>query len=133
MNVAEKITTALKGTPEDRAILVQDANRLVAAAVLYSSRLTHAEVEAFAALPTLSEATIRQIASHHEWTRRYGVVVALLRNPRTPVSLAHTLVSQLGIHDLEAVAADAGLPETVRATAHRRLELRSGEPPHSPE
>ena len=40
LNTAEKVITALKGTREERAILVRDPNRIVAAAVLGSPRLT---------------------------------------------------------------------------------------------
>src|SRR6266446_1146676 len=40
MNTAEKVIAALKGNRQERAVLVRDPNRLVAAAVLGSPRLT---------------------------------------------------------------------------------------------
>ena len=53
MTVVEKLRIALNGSPEERAILIQDANQLVPAAVLSSPLLTNAEVEAYAAMPAI--------------------------------------------------------------------------------
>jgi len=45
LNTAEKLITALKGTREERSILIRDPNRLVATAVLGSPRITEAEMK----------------------------------------------------------------------------------------
>src|SRR5262249_53908853 len=54
MDTKEKIIAALKGTREERAILVRDPNRLVATAVIGSPRLTEAEIESFSAMKNVS-------------------------------------------------------------------------------
>ena len=46
---------AMKGTREQRAQLVRDMNRMVAAAVLRSPKLTESEVEAFTKMGNVSE------------------------------------------------------------------------------
>ena len=46
--IIERMKLAMKGTREQRAQLIRDSNKLVAAAVLSSPKLNEAEVEAFA-------------------------------------------------------------------------------------
>src|SRR5215207_5974942 len=45
MNVAQRLGRAMKGNREERAILIRDPNKIVAAAVLSSPKLTEMEVE----------------------------------------------------------------------------------------
>jgi hypothetical protein len=122
LNAADKVITALKGTREERAILVRDPNRIVAAAVLGSPRLTEPEIEAFAAMKGVSDQVLRQIGNHKEWTKRYGVVSSLVRNPRTPVGVALTMVPRLNIRDMKAVAVDRNVPEVIRRHAQRFIK-----------
>lgn len=122
LNTAEKIITALKGTREERAILVRDPNRLVATAVLGSPRLTEAEIESFAGMKSLSEEMLRQIGSHREWTRRYGVVANLVRNPKAPIGLSLGLVSRLNPRDIKSLTMDRNVPEVIRKQAQKFLK-----------
>jgi hypothetical protein len=122
LNAADKVITALKGTREERAILVRDPNRIVAAAVLGSPKITDSEIEAFAAMKSVSDQVLRQIGTHKEWTRRYGVVSSLVRNPRTPVGVALTMVPRLNIRDMKAVAVDRNVPEVIRRHAQRFIK-----------
>lgn len=122
LNTAEKVITALKGTRQERAILVRDPNRIVAAAVLGSPSLTESEIESFAAMKSVSDQVLRQIGSHKEWTRRYGVISSLVRNPRTPVGVALTIVPRLNPRDLKAVAVDRNVPEVIRRHAQRFIK-----------
>jgi hypothetical protein len=110
LNTAEKIITALKGTREERTVLVRDPNRIVSVAVLGSPRLTDAEIEAFSAMKNVSDDILRHIGNHREWTKRYGVVNNLVRNPRTPIGIALTLVPRLNPRDLKGLAVDRNVP-----------------------
>ncbi len=92
LNTAEKLITALKGTREERAILIRDPNRLVATAVLGSPRLTEPEIEAISGMKSVSDEILREIGHHREWTKRYAVRKNLVCNPRTPIGVALTLV-----------------------------------------
>ena len=69
LNTAEKLITALKGSREERAILIRDPNRLVATAVLGSPRLTEAEVESISGMKSVSDEILREIGHHREWTK----------------------------------------------------------------
>jgi hypothetical protein len=119
LNTAEKVVTALKGNREERAVLVRDPNRIVATAVLGSPRLTDAEVEAFAAMKNVSDEVLRIIGSDREWSKRYGVVSSLVRNPRTPLAISIGMVSRLNPRDLRSIAVDKNVPEVIRKQAQR--------------
>jgi hypothetical protein len=122
LNTAEKVITALKGSREERAILVRDPNRLVATAVLGSPRLTEPEIESFAGMKSLSEEMLRQIGNHREWTKRYGVVANLVRNPKTPIGISLGLVSRLNPRDIKSLTMDRNVPEVIRKHAHKFLK-----------
>ncbi|HXY38428.1 MAG TPA: hypothetical protein VEQ10_02090 [Vicinamibacteria bacterium] len=117
MNTFEKLQTALKGSRTERAILIRDSNRLVAAAVIGSPSLTEPEIEAFAAMRNVSDEILRKIGQHREWTRRYAVVNNLVRNPRTPIGIALNLVPHLNPRDIKGVAIDRNVPDAVRKHA----------------
>jgi hypothetical protein len=119
LNTAEKLITALKGSREERAILVRDPNRLVAMGVLGSPRITEAEIESFSAMKNVSDQILREIGNHREWTKRYTVINNLVRNPRTPVGLALTLVPRLNPRDIKGIAVDRNVPEPVRKQAQK--------------
>jgi hypothetical protein len=117
MNTADKLITALKGSREERAILIRDPNRLVSSAVLGSPRVTDAEIEAFSAMKNVSDEILRKIGNHREYVKRYAVVSNLVRNPRCPVGIALTLVPRLNPRDLKGVSVDRNVPEAVRKHA----------------
>jgi hypothetical protein len=126
LNAAEKMITALKGTREERAILVRDPNRIVAAAVLGSPKVTDAEIESFASMKNVSDAVLRQIGNHRDWTKRYGVISNLVRNPRTPLAISLGMVSRLNPKDIKSIAVDRNVPEAIRKQAQRFVRAPQG-------
>jgi hypothetical protein len=119
LDTKAKLLTALKGTREERAILIRDPNRLVAMAVLGSPRITEAEIESFSAMKNVSDQVLREIGHHREWTKRYTVINNLVRNPRTPIGMALNLVPRLGPRDVKGVSLDRNVPEPVRKQAQK--------------
>jgi hypothetical protein len=119
LNTAEKLVAALKGSREERAILIRDPNRLVAMGVLGSPKLTEAEIESFSAMKNVSDQVLREIGHHREWTKRYAVINNLVRNPRTPIGIALSLVPRLGPRDVKGIAMDRNVPEPVRKQAQK--------------
>jgi hypothetical protein len=118
-NTAEKLITALKGSREERSILIRDPNRLVATAVLGSPRITEAEIESISAMKNVSAEILRTIGNHREWTKRYTVLNNLVRNPRTPVGVALGMVPRLNPRDIKGIAVDRNVPEPVRKQAQK--------------
>jgi hypothetical protein len=119
LNTAEKLITALKGSREERAILIRDPNRLVSKAVLGSPRLSDPEVEAISGMKSVSDEILRTIGHHREWTKRYAVVKNLVCNPRTPIGIALTLVPRLSPRDIKGISVDRNVPEPVRKQAQK--------------
>ncbi len=119
LNTAEKLITALKGSREERAILIRDPNRLVASAVLGSPRLTEPEIEAISGMKSVSDEILRKIGHHREWTKRYAVCKNLVCNPRTPIGIALTLVPRLSPRDIKGIAVNRNVPEPVRKQAQK--------------
>jgi hypothetical protein len=101
LKTAERIITALKGSREERSILIRDPNRLVTIAVLGSPRITEPEIESISAMKDVSDEILRTIGNHREWTKRYRVLNNLVRNPRTPVGIALSMVPRLNPHDVK--------------------------------
>jgi hypothetical protein len=120
MSVMEKVKVATRGTREERSILVRDPNRLVAAAVLSSPKLTDQEVEGFAKMANVSEEVLRVIGHNRQWTKNYGVVAGLVRNPKTPVAISMNLMQRVNDKDIRLIALDRNVPEPVRIAARKR-------------
>ena len=119
LNTAEKIITALKGSREERTILIRDPNRLVSTAVLGSPRITEAEIESISSMKGVSDEILRTIGNHREWTKRYTVLNNLVRNPRTPIGIALSMVPRLNPRDIKGIAVDRNVPEPVRKQAQK--------------
>jgi hypothetical protein len=123
--VLDRMKLALRGTREQRAVLVRDANRLVSASVLSSPKLTDSEVESFARMANVSEDVLRTIGTTRTWTKNYSVVAALSRNPKTPPAVSMSLVSRLNERDLKGLSIDRNVPEGLRISARKLLATSS--------
>ncbi len=120
LGVVEKMKLATNGTREQRSLLVRDPNRLVAAAVLSSPKLTESEVEQFARMANVAEDVLRVIGSNRAWTKNYGVVAGLVKNPKTPLALSMTLLQRVNDRDVKMLAIDRNIPEPLRIAARKR-------------
>src|SRR5215213_6604186 len=86
--IIERMKLAMKGSKSQRAQLIRDSNKLVAAAVLSSPKLTESEVEAFTKMANVTEEVLRTIAMNRAWVKNYGVIAGLTRNPKTPPAIS---------------------------------------------
>jgi hypothetical protein len=125
LNAAQKAILAMRGGREERLILVRDSNRTVAMGVLKNGRLTEGEVEIIAKMRNVVDDVLRQIATSREWTKSYGVIQALLNNPRTPPSVSTNFVNRLGVPDLKRLTINRDVPELIRRMARRTLDVRA--------
>jgi hypothetical protein len=121
MNVAERMKCAMKGTKEERAVLVRDPNKLVSVSVLSSPKLTESEVESFAKMANVSEEVLRIIGMNRGWIKNYGVIAALTRNPKTPLGVSMKFVQRLTEKDLKLIALDRNLQEPLKLLVRKRL------------
>jgi len=125
MNPAQRLARAMKGTREERAILIRDPNKIVAVAVLSSPKLSEAEVEAIAKMANVSDEILRIIGNTRAWVKSYRVVSALTRNPKTPQALAMNLLPRLQEKDVRLLVSDRNVPDSLRTAARRKLVPKS--------
>ena len=119
--IVERMKLAMKGTREQRAQLIRDSNRLVASAVLSSPKLTETEVEAFAKMANVTEEVLRVIAANRTWTKHYGVVLGLAKNPKTPAGISMQLLHRLNERDIKMLGVDRNVPEVLRLAARKMM------------
>ena len=124
MTVPEKVITALKGSREERAILINSRNNLVARAVLASPKITDTEIEKIAASKSVSDEVIRGIAANPKWLRKYGILHLLAQNPKTPLRTAMIFVNRLARKDVERLTRNRNVHPEVRKHARRMLERK---------
>lgn len=119
MNTFDKVMLALKGSREERLILVRDRNHLVVRAVIQSPKLNDADVQTIAGMRSANEEALRAIGNRQRWLRRYGVLRSLVFNPRTPPGVATSLVPRLSARDLGMLGHDRNVSESVRSFARQ--------------
>jgi len=123
LNVAGRMSLAMKGTREERAVLVRDPNKIVAAAVLSSPKLNEAEIEAIAKMANVSEDVMRTIGMSRAWTKSYAVVHALVRNPKMPVAMSMNLLQRINDRDLRGLSTNRNIPEALRLAARKKVVI----------
>ncbi|MBI4487182.1 MAG: hypothetical protein HY655_14355 [Acidobacteria bacterium] len=102
-------------------MLIRDPNKMIAHTVLSSPKLTEGEIEAFARMASVSEDVLRTIGANRKWMKNYKVVVALTRNPKTPVALSLNLMNRLSDRDMAMLSVDRNVPEPLRIAARKKV------------
>jgi hypothetical protein len=121
MTFPQRLKAAMKGTREQRAVLIRDPNKLIASSVLSSPKVSLPEVEAFARMQNVSEDVLRIIGNNRAWLKSYGVVVSLTRNPKTPLAMSMTLMGRLTTKDLQKLSVDRNVSEALRISARKKV------------
>lgn len=119
--ILDKMKLAMKGTREQRAVLIRDPNKLVSSAVLSSPKLTDSEVEAFTKMGNVSEEVLRVIGTNRSWLKNYGVMLGLVRNPKSPPAVSMQLIQRLNERDVKMLAVDRNVPEALRLMARKLM------------
>jgi hypothetical protein len=104
-----------------RAILIRDANKMIAATVLSSPKLSEQEVEAFSRMTNVAEEVLRIIGNNRAWVKNYQVVLGLTKNPKTPLALSMNFMSRLNDRDLNMLSNDRNVPEPLRVAARKKV------------
>jgi hypothetical protein len=125
MTVAQRVQFAMKGGSEARRTLIRDTNKVVQRAVLQSPRLTDQEVEAFAAMTSLTDEILRLIAGNRVFRKNYSVIRNLINNPKTPLDVTMHMLPMLNAVDLKRLTSNKNVPETLRTTANKLQRTRA--------
>jgi len=119
LDVKGRIALAMRGSKEERSLLVRDGTKLVALAVLESPKVSDGEVEGFAQQKNVLEALLRAIPLKRRFAKNYSITRNLVYNPRTPIDLSLGLMKNLLIHDLKNLSGNKEVSDTVRKLALR--------------
>jgi len=125
MTVAQRVQYAIKGGADARRTLIRDPNKVVQRSVLQSPRLTDQEVEAFAAMSSLTDEILRLIAGNRTFRKNYVVVRNLINNPKTPLDVTLHMLPLLNAQDLKRLTTNKNVPETLRTTAFKLQRTRA--------
>ena len=124
MTVSEKVQLAFKGDKTVRMILVRERNRLVSSAAIKNPRITENEVEAIAGMRNVEEEVLRIIGNRRDWTSKYPIAAALVKNPKAPVGVVLPLINRLTLRDLKGLKDDRGVSEAVRVNARKLFQAK---------
>ncbi|MEE2638632.1 MAG: hypothetical protein VYE68_15530 [Acidobacteriota bacterium] len=111
----------MRGSREQRAVLIRGPNKVVAIAVVGSPKLNVSEVETYARMGSVQEEVLRVIGTSRQWLRHLTIVVALVSNPKTPLAVSMPLVPRLPAREMRRIASDRNVADGVRITARRCL------------
>jgi len=135
--VIEKIPTLALGVKKTLAkvaageiliSLIKDGYPDVIKLCLENPHLVEAHLYKVISHKMTTPGTIRTIAENRNWTFRYHIKFALIRNEHTPLARSVLFLTDLKISDLKELFRDPHLPSGVRPFIHREL-LERGEDP----
>ncbi|HKW19530.1 MAG TPA: hypothetical protein VJO35_18620 [Terriglobales bacterium] len=124
LDIKGRIQLGMKGSKEERSILIRDGTKIVALAVLDSPKITDGEVEKFASQKNVLEAVLRAIPMKRRFAKNYAVVRNLTFNPRTPLDVALGLMKNLLVQDLRNLSGNKEVPDTIRKLALRMFKQK---------
>jgi hypothetical protein len=127
LRVVERVQLALKGTREERMLLIRDPCKVVQRAVLQSPQLSEREVEGFAAMASISEETLRLIGVSRKYLKNYTIVRALITNPKTPLEITLHLLPTITAQDLKLLTGNKNIPDVLRTSASRLQRQRASQ------
>ena len=121
MSFTQRLKAAVKGSKEMRMVLVRDTNKMIAAAVMSSPKMTEQEIEGIAGMASVSEDVLRIIATNRGWMKNYKVALRLVKNPKTPVAVGMNLLPRIMEKDLVGLSTDRNVPEPLRIAARKKV------------
>jgi hypothetical protein len=119
-----RILLAIKGTKEERSLLIRDGTKIVALAVLESPKVTDSEVERFASQKNVLEAVLREISMKRRFVKQYPIIRNLVFNPRTPIDVSLGLLKNLLIADLRNLSGNKEVTDTLRKLATKMFRQK---------
>jgi hypothetical protein len=125
LDVKGRVQLAVRGSKEERSILLRDGTKLVALAVLQSPKISDGEVEKVAAQKNVLEALLRGITMHRRFMKNYVIMRNLTSNPRTPIDVSMGLVKNLMVQDLKNLSGNKDVSETIRKMALRAFKQKT--------
>jgi hypothetical protein len=124
LDIKGRIQLAMKGTKEERSLLIRDGTKIVALAVLESPKISDGEVERFATQKNVLEAVLRGIPMKRRFAKNYAVLRNLIFNPRTPLDVSLALMKNMLVGDLRNLSNNKEISDTVRKLATKMFKQK---------
>ena len=124
MTMGQKVALAVKGNREVRNILIRENNKMLCLKVLENPRVGDSDIETWAKSTNVPEDVLRGIANNKEWCRKYQIMKGLVCNPKAPIGLTLEFLNRLALKDLEQLAKNRNVPETLRSGARRLFTIK---------
>ena len=107
-----------------RGLLVRDPNPQVATSVLRNNQLQDSEVERIASSRAVVPEVLEAVSRNRQWTRKYSVILSLVKNPRTPAGIAMRFLSRVSVRELDLLKRDRNVSHAVRDGARRLVKMK---------
>ena len=124
LDIKGRIQLAMKGSKEERSLLIRDGTKIVALAVLESPKVSDGEVERFATQKNVLEAVLRGIPMKRRFAKNYAIIRNLVFNPRTPLDLSLGLMKNMLVGDLRNLSNNKEISDTVRKLATKMFKQK---------
>lgn len=124
LTVSERRLLAMRGGREVRSILLKDTNKQIILSVLDNPKITDSEVEIFAHSRSIPDDALRAITKNRDWMKNYGVLLAVITNPKTPAGIAIPLLSGLKLKDIATIEKNKNVAEALRTAAKKLVQSR---------
>jgi hypothetical protein len=125
MSTPDKFRLAIFANREVRNLLIHDPKRMISLAVLKNQRVNEKEILAYAQRKDLPEDVVSAIAKDPKWKKSYPMKLALVTNPKTPLSLSINMLSHLQDRDLKSLSRGKDVAPALRQKAQEFLRLRN--------
>jgi hypothetical protein len=125
MSTPDKFRLAIRANREVRSLLIHDPKRIIALAVLKNQRIDETEIVQYAQRKDLSEDVISAISKDPKWKKSYPMKLALVNNPKTPLSMSINLLDELQAKDLKLLARGKDVPPVLKQKAREIFHQRN--------
>ena len=126
MSLGERISLAKRGSTRIAERLLRDPELTVVELALVNSHLTEAcVVRTLMIDEEIDERFVKLVANHAKWSLRTDVRSALLRNPKTPMGVALTIVHALPADIARESLFHSNLPTSVKTYLMAEIQHRA--------
>lgn len=121
MSSRQRMDLARNGGRTERGILMKDTNKTIHTFLVQNKKITADEIRYFAGFRQAHPEALKMIADNRNWMQNPGIVAALVRNPKTPSSIAVRLLDKLPKADVARIARTGSGPRAVVEAAKRKV------------
>jgi len=124
LNTQQKIRLAHIANLPTRMLFIQSPIKVISLAVLKNPKLTESEVLRYSQQKNLVEDVLAAIAKDPKWIKTYPIKLAIVSNPKTPLSISVNFLSHLHDNDLKAISRDKNISTVLSRAAQQMLMKR---------